>query len=108
MKQQDEIAGGEVLAGVKVPGSGSARRMMGGATRLLFAKGPKPSPLQLRQIGHLAVTADRLLRRHELGHIAFTDGTGWVLEGTKPNAGRARELAALIADGRRDRSQPEA
>jgi len=39
--------------------------------------------------------------------IAFTDGTGWVLEVTRPNAGKARTLAALIAETQPDGNEPK-
>jgi len=61
MDNADEIAGAPVVAGVKVLGSGSSRRMIGGVVGALIGKGPGDSPLDPRQLGFLAATADRLL-----------------------------------------------
>ena len=125
IKNGDEVAGSELLGGVKVLGSGSGRVMAGGAAKLAFG-GRRESPLQPRQIAVVALTAEDFLLlnfKHGAIHpvatgvlariprsevagaevpksisinrmtVAFTDGSVWNFEVSKPNAGKARSIA---------------
>ena len=65
MKQADEVAGAPTIGGAKVAGAGTAASLLGGSAGEAVAKaagkGPGPSPLGVRQLGYLTITADHLL-----------------------------------------------